>query len=151
MRPKIRVSGELVVAAVSVGLMVLGAFGPWVTGPFGISFSGTRAHDGWFIVGAAGVAGIALCLFVSSARRGWIALAVAAGLVGLYVGIANWRSVHDVLSDAQLMGVSVVHIGWGLELGTLASAALLVACVVLLLRTPQRPAQAQPPQVEPPA
>jgi hypothetical protein len=50
---------------VSAGLMVVGAFGPWVKA-LGIGVSGTDgSNDGWIVVGTALVGGI---LFLGLAR-----------------------------------------------------------------------------------
>lgn len=45
---------------ISAGLMVLGAYGPWVTA-LGISVSGLDGtNDGWFVAGAAVLGALAL-------------------------------------------------------------------------------------------
>lgn len=77
----------------------------------------------------------------------------AAALLG--VGVYDWQNINDVLKGAKFLGTQIAQVGWGLELGTVASGALMVAAVVLLLRRPQLAPQAPqapaPPPVDPPA
>ncbi len=149
MRLKIVVSGELIAAGVSAVLMLVGAFGPWLKGPLGISVSGTDgSNDGWIMAGADVVAGVGVYAFAKFAHRGWAVTAVAGGLLGLGVGFNDWHNIRDLLKGAQFGGLQLVQVGWGLELGTIASGALMVAAVVLLIRGPQLAPQ---PPAPPPA
>src|SRR5262249_16990904 len=77
-----RNTGGAIWPGVSMALMVLGAFGPWLKGPLGLSVSGTDgSNDGWLVVAVAVLA--ALFLFPYVRYSGSIWLTVLGGLCGI--------------------------------------------------------------------
>ena len=110
-----------VLELVALGLLVVGAFGPWAS-LFGISKSGMDG-DGVITLALAVIVGIFLIL--NRVRGGNVPLAVLfiAGALALAI------SIIDVL-DVRDKGVDV---GWGLWLTLAGSVVLLAAAVRRLM------------------
>ena len=111
--------------AASAGLMVVGAFGPWVE-LLGLSARGTDSgNDGWLVVAVAVVAGALFRWQRRTARAG--AAAVAGGVLGAIITIYNRLNVGDAAESGQ--AAELVQAGWGLNLAILASISLAIAGV----------------------
>jgi hypothetical protein len=115
-------------------LLVVGAFGPWVTfGPFNVAGVGSDVdgtpRDGVIVLGLAVLYGATIGAYLWS-RKLWKALvSVALGLVTLIVGIAD---VADVGSrDIDGYFGNSLSVGWGLWLCTIGGAAAAGLGVVL--------------------
>jgi hypothetical protein len=116
----------------SAALMVVGAFGPWVTALGILSISGNDVHEhGWYLAALA-LAG-AMVVF---ARRTNVAGAVWAIVVGLTGTGLTYHDRHDITS---LLGAAattptqrdfvnaLVHVGWGLNVALFASLSLALS------------------------
>lgn len=117
---------------VSVALMLLGAFGPWVKA-LGQSVGGTDgSNDGWFVVAAAGLAG--LLFYLARTRRVAGIWPLLGGIGGLGVTLYDRNNIHDAISGNAL-AQALVQVGWGLNLAVIASASLTLAGLVWLLKS----------------
>ncbi len=117
---------------VSAGFMLVGGFGPWAT-VFGVSVDGTNG-DGWIVIGA-GLFGGALCYFVRSNR--WAGIwAIVGGVVGLGTTGYDRGHIQDAINKGGAFAQALMHVGWGLNLGLLASLSMLIAGAVGALRKP---------------
>ena len=115
--------------AASVGLMVVGAFGPWVE-LLGLSARGTDSgNDGWLVVTVAVVAGAIFRWQRRSPRAG--VAAIAGGVLGAIITIYNRLNVGDAAESGQ--AAELVQAGWGLNLAILASISLAISGVVWVL------------------
>jgi uncharacterized membrane protein (UPF0136 family) len=117
-------------SAVSIVLMVVGAFGPWVDVAGIATIKGTEGgRDGWLVVGAAVAAAVALSLYARY-RRWWILVVpILAGIAGV---VTTAVDIND-LNDERIFGDFQVSAGWGISLAFLASASLVAASTVLLV------------------
>ncbi len=121
-------------------LIVIGAFGPWVKTAFGQSASGLDgSSDGWvMLVGGLGAA-IVLTSFVRDPSRTSRVLRslliLGAGIALFATGVYDWNNVKNAISQRQ--AEALVSVGWGLELATIASAALVVVALILLVGRPR--------------
>jgi Protein of unknown function (DUF2510) len=116
----------------SAALMVVGAFGPWVTALGILSISGNDVHKhGWYLAALA-FAG-AMVVF---ARRTNVAGAVWAIVVGLAGTGLTYHDRHDIVSllggsttseTQQQLVNSLVHVGWGLNIALFASVSLMLS------------------------
>ena len=115
-------AAPLGLAAVAVGLMVIGSLGPWAKDVFVTDYGLDR--DGALVIAAGGLAALVLGLHARRARPSRLPV-VAAALGAVAVGIlaADFR---DVIDD------SLVEPAWGLYVAA-AGAALLVALSMSLL------------------
>jgi Protein of unknown function (DUF2510) len=109
----------------SAGLMVIGAFGPWVKA-FAVSVGGTDgSNDGWLVVAAALIAALVILARREKASAGvW---AILAGVAGAGTTIYDRSNVSSAISDAGPLAQSVVQVGWGLNLAMVASISLAIA------------------------
>jgi hypothetical protein len=116
----------------SAGLMVIGAFGPWVKA-LGLSVSGTDAgNDGWLVVGAAVVGGGLFLLRRESKAAGiW---AILGGAVGAATTIYDRSRVTDAIEDGGEFAAALVQVGWGLNVAMIASISFAVAGLVWFLK-----------------
>ena len=116
----------------SAALMVVGAFGPWVTALGILSISGNDVHrHGWYL------AALALCgALVVFARRTNVAGAVWAIVVGLVGTGLTYHDRHDITSllsgattntSEQQIVNALVHVGWGLNVALFASVSLALS------------------------
>jgi hypothetical protein len=130
-------------AAVSIALMVVGAFGPWVSVVGGSTINGTDgSRDGWLVFGAAVLATLLLFGYVAR-RRPWYA--IGAMLVGLasaataaydITDLNNRMSTgNDLASIEWLIGNEVASIEWGIYLSQAASISLALASLALVVKT----------------
>lgn len=111
------------IALIGAGMMVVGAFGPWIGGRFFGAASGIQlGGDGWLVLAVATLALVPVVLRLSGAvaRGAWVA---TLALVAAYVCWTHYTQAH---AD----GVRVV---WGLELAGIGSALLAFAGLRLLL------------------
>jgi hypothetical protein len=112
----------------SAGVMILGAFGPWIKA-LGTSVSGTDgSNDGWFVAGAA-VLGAALFYLARDETSGavWPFLA---GLAGLGITLYDRHNIQDRIHSGGVLLQAAASIGWGLNLAIIGSASLTVAAAV---------------------
>ncbi len=108
---------------VSAILMIVGAFGPWVTALGILTVHGTDGgRDGWILVGA-GVAAAALLLSKRSA-----VLVGCAGLIGAAASIYDLVGISKVAPDGFLH--DAVSPGWGIYVCVIASVSLIAASFV---------------------
>jgi len=115
---------SLVGAALSIVLMLVGAFGPWAK-VFGIlTINGTDDHkDGWIVVGAAGVAAVVLLVLTFKPWR-WLAfLSLIAG------GIAGATSGYDITDVNGVGGGQVASAQWGVYLALAGSILLMLSSI----------------------
>jgi hypothetical protein len=128
-------------AAASAALMVVDSFGPWARA-FVFTVSGVDG-DGWFVVGAAAVAGSMLYLYRRhGANARWpLFVALLMGLVGLTVVAVDGKDIFgsQATDDDLFGGVDLVQPGWGIVMAGLASVSLAVAALVLLAMRPREP------------
>jgi hypothetical protein len=120
--------------------MALGAFGPWVT-VLGISVDGTNG-DGWLVLGAAGVAALALLLHRRRPSKGKALWALLGGAVGTAITIYDRNNLSSAINDGGTLTRGLAQVGWGLNLALIASISLGIAGLVVLLGTPRHAAQA---------
>lgn len=117
-RPRV---ASLGLAAAALGLMVIGALGPWAKNVFVTDYGLDR--DGALVLATGAIAAIALALYV---RRGTPRLPmVTAALGALAMGIVA-ADFRDIVDD------TFVEPAWGLYV-TAAGATLLVALSMSLL------------------
>jgi hypothetical protein len=136
-------------------LMVIGAFGPWVTA-FAISVSGTDgSNDGWLVVAAAVIGGG--LLYAMRQRKSAGVWALLGGVAGLAVTAYDRGNVQNAIDRGGAFAQAVAHVGWGLNLSLLASLSMAIAGLVALIQarsaadaTPSAPSSA-PPSVATPA
>jgi hypothetical protein len=123
----------------SAGLMLLGAFGPWVKA-LGISVGGTDgSNDGWLVVAAALVGGLIFLAARTQKSAGiWPLLG---GIAGVAVTVYDRNHINDV-SNGNALASALVQIGWGLNLALIASVSFGIAGLAWLLQGRQADAQA---------
>jgi hypothetical protein len=118
--------------------MAVGAFGPWVTVE-GLTIHGTDdGRDGWAVLGAAGIAGIALALFLHYRRR-WLAIiALLAGLAGVGTTAYDIQDINGFASDSLLFTEVDVSAEWGIYVALAGSISLALASIGLLVEGRRR-------------
>jgi hypothetical protein len=116
----------------SGGLMLIGAFGPWVKA-FAVSASGTDgSNDGWIVVGAAAVGAGVFWLKGETKLAGvWPLLGGAAGTL---TTIYDRGKVQDAIDEGGALTQAVVQIGWGLNLAMIASISLAMAGIAWIAK-----------------
>jgi hypothetical protein len=135
----------------SAGLMLVGAFGPWLKA-LGQSVGGTDgSNDGWLVVAAAALGG--LLFYTLRGSRGAGVWALLGGVAGVAVTLYDRSHVQRAIDKGGLFTQALVQIGWGLNLALAASASLALAGAVYAFQTrEQEPEHEQelPPPVSPP-
>jgi len=124
--------GILAWALISATVIVVGAFGPWVTALGVVSISGTTVSKHPYILAGLGVIGTAFVW----ARRATNVAGVGAMLVGVAAGALSLYDRHhltSLLHSAGPVGAAFVHIGWGLNASLAGSVSLLLSSVVWFL------------------
>lgn len=119
------------VAGGSIVGMAVGAFGPWARALFFTVHGTDGAGDGWLIVFAALVAGIALIVYSQAPHKPLLAVPLLAGISGAAV------AVHDISNIARLTATTSLaptSIAWGVFLAFAASTALAVTTTLLFAR-----------------
>jgi hypothetical protein len=116
----------------SAALMVVGAFGPWVTALGILSVSGNDFHKhGWYLAALA-LAG-AMVVFARRTNVAGGAWAVVVGLAGTGLAYHDRHDVTSLLAGAttnetqQQLVDALVHVGWGLNVALAASMSLALA------------------------
>ncbi|WP_185744165.1 hypothetical protein [Arachnia propionica] len=129
----------VIVGLVGAFLVVLSCFGPWAGAEFAGNSASVGAFDdmGWIVLPLALIAGGALAVnaFVPSLRaQVWPAIVatVAAGMV-LIVLIVVFAKIADVKSKLGPFG-EAIGFQWGLYILILGSLALMVGCVLQLVK-----------------
>jgi hypothetical protein len=131
---------SLVLAAASLVLMVVGAFGPWAK-VFLFTIHGTDdSKDGWIVVGAAGVA-LVLLIVITLARLRWLALIpLVAG------GAAAATAAYDATDINRFGGGGIASAQWGVYVALAGSIALMLSSLLAIVEIRRRPAMpSQPP------
>jgi hypothetical protein len=135
---------SLLLAAVSLVLMVVGAAGPWASISPGlgllrpITIHGTdHGKDGWIVVGAAAAA-IVFLLVVAYTRRRWLALAPL--LAG---GVAAATAAYDITDINRFGGGNIASSQWGIYLALAGSVGLMLSSVLAIAEI-RRPVPVQP-------
>jgi uncharacterized membrane protein len=120
-------------AAASLVPMVVGAFGPWAKVADLLTINGTDGErDGWFVVGAAGTAAVALLAY-SRFGRGWLlALPLLAGLAAVATTAYDLNDLGDTEPAVALLGLAV-SAGWGIYVALVASISLVLASLALVI------------------
>jgi hypothetical protein len=140
------------VGLAAAAAMLVGAFGPWikVIGLVNTSFSGTDgSNDGWFVVGAALVGGLAL-LGYAKTHRLLALLTLGGGVVGAAVTIYDRDNVSDAIAEFDSgQSLAQAEIGWGLNLALVASFVLAAVGVIALVSN-QRSVVLEPTSTAPP-
>ncbi|MES1246188.1 MAG: zinc ribbon domain-containing protein [Actinomycetota bacterium] len=129
-RPNERV-GMVMWAGVSLALMLVGSFGPWVKA-LGISVSGTDGgNDGWAVI----VVGVIVALLVYGGRRvrngGWSAL--IGGIGGAAITIHDRSHLSAAINQGGSFTRALVQVGWGLNAAMIGSISLAICGVLWLL------------------
>jgi hypothetical protein len=121
--------GILAWALISATVMVVGAFGPWVTALGVISISGTTVSKHPYILAGLGVIGAA---FVWARRSSNVAGvgAMLVGLAGTALSFYDRHHLTSMLRSAGPVGQAFVHVGWGLN-GVLAGSISLLLCGIV--------------------
>jgi len=113
-------------ALVSSALILVGAFGPWVTALGVISVSGTDFDKhGWYMAALA-----LLGAAVAWVRRLDVAgggTAIVIGLAGIGLSLHDHHRLDSALSQAGPIGHEIVHVGWGLNAALVGSISLVLA------------------------
>jgi 4-amino-4-deoxy-L-arabinose transferase-like glycosyltransferase len=110
-----------VLELVALGLLVIGAFGPWAS-LFGISKSGIDG-DGVITLALAAIVGVILILNRVRGSKVPLAVLFVAGALALAIAIIDILDIRD----------KDVDVGWGLWLTLLGSIVLLAAAVRRLM------------------
>jgi hypothetical protein len=134
----------------SVGLMLLGAFGPWVKA-LGQSVGGTDgSNDGWLVAAAAALGG--LLFYATRTSRGAGVWAMLGGGAGLAVTLYDRNNIQSKIDQGGALVKALAQVGWGLNVALLGSASLTVAGLAWLLTTSAQTAATQlnPPPITPP-
>lgn len=114
----------------SVGLMLIGSFGPWVTA-LGTSVAGTDgSNDGWVVVAVAVIAG--LLLIGTRRNRGAGLWALLGGLIAAVITIHDRSHVSHAISTGGTLAQALVHVGWGLNLAMVSSLSFCLCGIVWL-------------------
>jgi hypothetical protein len=139
-------------------LMLVGAFGPWVT-VLGVELSGTDStNDGWLVVAAAAIgSGVS---YAMRRRRDAGVWALLGGLAGLAVTAYDRQDLQRAINEGGAFVRALAQVGWGLNLALIASISMAVAGAFALVQarrsapaaTPLEPVSAPnaPPPVRPP-
>jgi hypothetical protein len=115
----------------SMVLMLVGAFGPWVTVLGIVTVNGTDdGKDGWIVVGAVAVAAIVIGCFVRWPRRWLLTLPILAGIAGAATAAYD---INDISGSAD-----VIDAGWGIYLALISSFSLTAASIALWVETRRR-------------
>jgi hypothetical protein len=134
--PAFDFSAPLVVGGLATGLMVIGAFGPWVKGPFGSTVSGTDgSNDGWLVVGAAVLAAL---VFYAHGRYGTKGILLFSALAGIGGVATAWYDREHVKDALKVGDTQIGQVGWGLNLALAASVAVVVVSLMLFVRRRER-------------
>jgi hypothetical protein len=116
----------------SLGLMVVGAFGPWVT-VLGTTINGTDdSKDGWLVLSAAVLAAL---LLVGYALRRHAWFTIVAMLIGLVSAAIAGYDIADTNNMASQVPAGLVSTEWGIYLSLVASISLALATLAVLLQT----------------
>jgi len=117
----------------SVGLMLLGAFGPWVKA-LGQSVGGTDgSNDGWLVVAAAALGG--LLFYATRTSRSAGVWALLGGGAGLGVTLYDRNNIQSKINQGGALVKALAQVGWGLNIALFGSASLAVAGLAWLLTT----------------
>lgn len=127
-------------------LMLIGAFGPWVT-VLGSSVGGTDgSNDGWLVVAAAAIGGgLFYAMRRSRAAGVW---ALLGGLAGLAVTAYDRGNLQNAIRRGGAFERAIAQVGWGLNLALIASISMAIAGVVAIIKA--RSAAAAAPSSAPP-
>jgi hypothetical protein len=113
----------------SAGLMVLGAFGPWVKA-LGQSVSGTDgSNDGWLVIAAAAFGGL-LFYLARRTSRGAGVWAILGGAAGVAITLYDRQHIQHAIDQGGAFAAALASVGWGLNLALAASASLGIAGLV---------------------
>lgn len=122
-------------AVVSLVLMVVGAFGPWVKVLGVFTINGTDGgRDGWIVIGAAAVAAVLLLIYARARRKWLLVLPVLAGLVGAATAAYDISDISRLGSGSVFGGSETFSTGWGIYLALVGSLSLTLASLVLMVR-----------------
>jgi hypothetical protein len=133
----------------SGGLMVVGAFGPWVKA-LGQSVAGTDgSNDGWLVVAAAAVGG--LLFYVTSTHRAAGLWALLGGAAGVGITLYDRSNVQKAIDQAGSLAQALVQVGWGLNLALGASLSMAIAGIVCMFQQQQTEQPLSPPSSAPPS
>lgn len=119
-------------AAGSIATMAVGAFGPWETVLGIFTYRGTGDGPGWKVVGAAGVAAVALVAFVRWRRRWLCVVPLAAGGLGVAITAYNIHAISTFGAD------EIDRAEWGIYAALAGSCSLVLASLVLAIKTKRR-------------
>jgi peptidoglycan/LPS O-acetylase OafA/YrhL len=123
----------LALPLIAVGLMIIGAIGPWVTVDR-VDFSeGGLDSDGIITLVLALIAGIVLVVFRGREKRVHRIIVGVCGALALIIAIIDIADVNG--TDLGFPGIEAA-VGWGLWLTLIASALLLVGAVLAATRRP---------------
>jgi hypothetical protein len=116
----------------SAGLMLIGAFGPWVKA-LGVSANGTDGNnDGWLVVGAAVIGGGVFLLKRYSRFAGiWPFLG---GVAGTITTVYDRSNIKDAVEEGGEFVRALVQVGWGLNLAMVASISFAASGVAWFLK-----------------
>src|SRR5262245_55873064 len=103
----------LVWIAVSAGLMIVGAIGPWATALGGVASVGglDGGNDGWFVVIAGAIALLVLGAVAFGARERAVWALPVLALVGLAVAAIDRRDVLEARARSGPLGFGDIFAG----------------------------------------
>jgi hypothetical protein len=121
-------------AGVSLVLMVVGAFGPWVK-VFGIvTINGTDGgRDGWVVIGAAAVAALLLLIYAKARRKWLLVLPVLAGLAGAATAAYDINDISGLASGTFFGAGETFSTQWGIYVSLVGSVSLALAALALMI------------------
>ena len=125
-------------AVASLVPMVIGAFGPWARVADLLTIHGTDGgRDGWFVLGAAVTAAVALLAFARLRRRWVLVLPLLAGMLSAAATAYDISDIANAASDGQLFA-SAVSAEWGIYVALVGSISLIVSPIAIVIESRYR-------------
>ena len=115
--------------AASIGLLVVGACGPWVAGA---GAAGISDDGDWFLILTVVAAALPFSVWLRSSRWCGTPLLVA-GIACFYFTLDDRSSINQAIAQNETLTQTPARVGWCLDLATLGAVAVAIAGLVWLL------------------